>query len=152
MARKPAKKAVKKATPKKRGAKGKYTADRIGLIEKALRLGCTYKLACSYAGIAFETFNTWRSEKPEFSDLIKKAEGEAAVRWLQTIEDAASDGAWQASAWRLERRYPQDYGKGLKHSGETQPSLILHMGCEHETEERSEKPVEIPGLRLHLGE
>src|SRR5262249_52190193 len=47
------------------------------------------------------------------------AEGKAVVRWLAQIEQAAREGAWQASAWRLERRYPQEYGRQvIQHDGQ----------------------------------
>jgi hypothetical protein len=42
---------------------------------------------------------------------MQDAEGDAAVRWLAEIELAAKNGTWQAAAWKLERRYPQDYGR-----------------------------------------
>jgi hypothetical protein len=34
-----------------------------------------------------------------------------AVRWLGQIEKASQDGDWRASAWRLERRFPEHYGR-----------------------------------------
>lgn len=99
---------------------------------KAIRAGATYRLACLYAGISEDTFARWRQrgEKgaqpfADFAASIKAAEGEAAVRWLVDIDEAAKGGAWQASAWRLERRYPDEYGKQVveqHHSG----SLELH--------------------------
>jgi hypothetical protein len=99
----------------------KYTPDTVDRICEAISMGATYDLAAGYGGISYETFNTWRSEKPAFSDAVKAAEAKAAVGWLTKIEDAAKDGAWQAAAWKLERRYPQDYGRTVvdqKHSGE----------------------------------
>jgi hypothetical protein len=33
------------------------------------------------------------------------------VGWLAKIEAAANEGAWQAAAWKLERRYPHEYGR-----------------------------------------
>ena len=40
--------------------------------------------------------------------------------WLAKIEQAANQGHWQAAAWKLERRYPQEYGRtvqNVEHSG-----------------------------------
>ena len=93
------------------GRRSKYTPETVDKITQAIRLGATYKLACDYAGISEETFNQWRNNKPEFSDAIKEAEGKGAVLWLGKIEQAASDGNWQAAAWKLERRYPAMYGR-----------------------------------------
>lgn len=77
----------------------------------ALRQGASYALAANYGGISYETFRKWRETKPAFRDAIMEAEGDATVKWLAKIEQAASDGSWQAAAWKLERRYPQDYGR-----------------------------------------
>lgn len=93
------------------GRRTKYTPETVDKLVQAIRLGATYKLACDYAGITFETFNQWRSSKSEFSDAIQKAEGAGALGWLAKIEAAANDGNWQAAAWKLERRYPKDYGR-----------------------------------------
>ena len=90
-----ARKIVKKTATKKGrgGAPTKYTTATLAKIEAALKLGATYRLACGYAGVHYDTFNEWRKAKPEFSDLVKEWEGAAAVQWLQSIEEAASDGA-----------------------------------------------------------
>ena len=89
----------------------KYTAETLTRVEEALSQGATYQLASAYAGITYETFNTWRGKFSEFSDAVKKAEARAAVGWLAQIERAATEGSWQAAAWKLERRYPDDWGR-----------------------------------------
>lgn len=102
------------------GRKSKYTPETIEKLTHALSMGATYELACAYAGISFDTFNDWRKEKVEFLEAIKEAEGRAVVGWLAKIEKAANDGNWQAAAWKLERRYPRDYGRTVQeqeHSG-----------------------------------
>ena len=96
----------------------KYTPETVKRITDAIKLGATYKLASAYGGITFQTFNLWREQKPAFAARIAEAEGKAAVKWLAKIEQAASDGNWQAAAWKLERRYPQDYGRTVQeHQG-----------------------------------
>lgn len=91
----------------------KYTPETVKRIVEAIRLGATFTLACKYAGIDYSTFARWLHTKREFCEAIKEAEGRAAVRWLTKIEQAASAGNWQAAAWKLERRYPQEYGRRL---------------------------------------
>lgn len=91
----------------------KYTPETVKKITDAIKLGATYKLACNYAGIDYSTFNEWQKTKPKFSEAVKAAEGEAAVKWLAKIE-AAAVKSWQAAAWKLERRYPQDYGRTIQ--------------------------------------
>jgi hypothetical protein len=99
----------------------KYTAEVVERITEAIGLGATYELAAAYGGISYDTFRTWRETKPAFFVALKEAEGEAAVRWLRRIEAAAEDDKhWQAAAWKLERRYPQDYGRTVatqEHTG-----------------------------------
>lgn len=100
------------------GRKTKYTPDTVQRITEAIRLGATYELACGYAGIGVTTFHDWLNAKPEFSQAIKEAEGKGAIGWLAKIEKAASEGTWQAAAWKLERRYPQQYGRQIQeHQG-----------------------------------
>lgn len=91
----------------------KYTPETVKKITDAIKLGATYELACNYAGIDYSTFNEWQKTKPKFSEAVKAAEGEAAVKWLAKIEAAAAK-SWQAAAWKLERRYPQDYGRTIQ--------------------------------------
>lgn len=90
--------------------RSKYTPETVDKLCQAIELGATYKLACQYAGVNFDTFNEWRKNKAEFSDRINAAEGKGATKWLAKIEAAAADH-WQAAAWKLERRYPKDYGR-----------------------------------------
>lgn len=94
--------------------KSKYTPDTVERIVQAIGQGATYELAAAYGGISYQTFNEWVKAKPEFSEAIKSAEGQAAVKWLAKIEKAASNGAWQAAAWKLERRYPHEYGRQVQ--------------------------------------
>ena len=42
---------------------------------------------------------------------IEKATAEAQLDDLRIITQAAQDGAWQASAWKLERRNPSRWGR-----------------------------------------
>ena len=107
----------------------KYTPDVVQRVVQAIDMGATYDLAAAYAGVSPSTFYTWIQSKPEFSEAIKSAEGRAAVKWLAKIEQAASDGTWQAAAWKLERRYPHDYGKTVqdvnaKVDGEVSVTLV----------------------------
>jgi hypothetical protein len=103
------------------------TPDVQARIVKAIQAGMTYRLACQYGGIDDETFRHWKirgatGEEPYcgFLGAVKAAEAEGVRQNLARIEAAAEHGAWQASAWLLERRYPQEYGKTVQtqeHSG-----------------------------------
>jgi hypothetical protein len=93
------------------GRTSKCTPERQEKLCHAIELGATYVHACNFAGISYETFRRWMRESPAFHDAIKEAEGKATVGWLARIEKAASEGNWTAAAWKLERRYPNDYGR-----------------------------------------
>ena len=91
-----------------------------------IRDGNYVETAAAIAGIAKNTFYDWvrqgarladRLDKGEklwqkemrlvdFSYAVKKATAESEASDLAKINKAASDGAWQAAAWRLERRFP----------------------------------------------
>lgn len=95
------------------GRKTKYTPETVEKLVLAIKLGAPYILACAYAGIDDATFYRWMNEKREFYDTIKGAEGAGVMQWLGKIEKAASDGNWQAAAWKLERRYPELFGRSV---------------------------------------
>ena len=108
-------------------------------ILKAISLGSTYYLAAQSAGVTFKTFDNWmkrggseherrakngiREGTKQWNDedsyyhfytAVKEVEGQAVSTWLAQIEAAARNGSWQAAAWKLERRYPQDYGRKVQ--------------------------------------
>ncbi len=95
----------------------------------ALARGATYKIACGYAGISTKTLRNYLRKGEALVDMfeeqiaehedkaffefyceVNSVESYAAIKWLDKI-DKASDFHWQAAAWKLERRYPAEYGK-----------------------------------------
>jgi len=93
------------------GRPTKRTPEREQRLLDALRAGNTRKAACSYAGVAQDAFNRWLLRFADFADAIQKAEADAEVRHVANIARVAQEGTWQASAWWLERRRPDDYGR-----------------------------------------
>ena len=65
-----------------------------------------------------QTFTNWkrRGEKETaglyfgFLGAVKKAEVQAIARNVTVIQTAARD-SWQAAAWWLERKHPQEWGR-----------------------------------------
>lgn len=99
--------------------------DTKDLFLKAIKLGMSNIKACEYAGICEATFYVWmeKAEKDVASgktskeskyvkllEDIKKARATCQANHLLTIQQAATGGSWQASAWILERRFPNDFG------------------------------------------
>lgn len=120
------------------GRPTKYTPDTVAKITKALKLGSTRRLACQYAGISEDTLANWLRDYSDFSDAVNKAEGDGSVEWLNRIEQAAKRGSWQAAAWKLERLYPNEYGRQVidhQSKGAQLTGLILDLGDDGNTDE-----------------
>src|SRR5262249_34532307 len=98
-----------------------------------LRNGAYIETAAALAGISKQTFYDAakkaarareRREKDStekltseerrlisFLDAVEKAQAESEIRDLSVITAAAARGVWQAAAWRLERKFPEKYGR-----------------------------------------
>ncbi len=76
----------------------------------ALRLGASFQGAAAAGGIGASTFNLWRNEDSAFAEECEQARGVMELRYLQRIDQAAA-AHWQAGAWILERRRPEEYGR-----------------------------------------
>jgi transposase len=106
-----------------KGQPTKLTPERQRAIIDALRAGCYKATAAEYAGIGVSTLHRWletgeaddesgrQSDYRDFWEAVKKADAEFQMRALLQIDQAARDGSWQAAAWRLERKYPQLWGR-----------------------------------------
>ena len=86
-------------------------------IIKALRAGNSRRDSALYAGISETTFYSWmargREGEPlysEFLEAVEKAEAQSVVRNVAIIQRAAEE-TWQAAAWWLERKRPDDWGR-----------------------------------------
>jgi hypothetical protein len=107
----------------KRGRKPLDVTQYIDKLEEAILIGATYELAAMYAGISEKTFKHWREAArtaapgtplADLRERLRQAEGRAAIEWLDKIEKVASEGDWKAAAWKLERRWPDTYGRRLQ--------------------------------------
>ena len=111
-------------------------------ILQVIRSGNYIETACAYTGINKSTFYLWlkrgarekdrvannprakirKNEKKyvDFSNAVEKALAHAEIRDVAIIGKAA-EKEWQAAAWRLERKFPDRWGRkdkySLEHSG-----------------------------------
>lgn len=93
------------------GRRTKYNEERSGAILTALRAGNTRRASVGYAGISEDTFARWLATHADFADAVKKVEADAEVRHVANVAKAAQEGTWTASAWWLERRRSEDWGR-----------------------------------------
>jgi len=116
----------------RRGRKPILTEEIIQNVVSVLRTGTYIETAIACVGISKDTFYAWlrrgarerrrldndKKAKPnkeeaiylQLSDAVKKAIAEAEIRNLAMISQAG-ETQWQASAWILERRFPERWGK-----------------------------------------
>lgn len=104
----------------KGGAPSKFNEKRAEKLLQAVRGGNYLQTAASYAGISYQTLRRWllKADEPgappeyvAFKESLEKARADAEVAALAKIQKAASEGAWQASAWYLERSWPERWGR-----------------------------------------
>jgi len=113
------------------GAPEKISEEIIAKLVAALATGCYVETAAGHAEIAKSTFQVWlrrgskerdrinEGGKPrkrealylKLSVAVTKAIDDAELTSLARINKAGRDGAWQADAWRLERRSPDRWGR-----------------------------------------
>lgn len=102
------------------GRPAKLTPRVQASLVRDLKAGLTRACACVRAGITYATLKTWvhRGRKggkdnaaySTFLAAVKKAEQDAVARNVGVIQKAARK-TWQAAAWWLERKAPQDWAR-----------------------------------------
>lgn len=100
-------------------------------IEDAVRLcraGLTDKDIAAYLGVARETYSRWinhprTDNQRQLCHVLKKAEVERKATLVGRIMDASGD-SWQAAAWLLERKYPQEYAKAQRIMDTTDTAVL----------------------------
>jgi hypothetical protein len=93
------------------GPDTKYTPETVKKIVDALSAGNTRGASSAYGGISQKTLERWMKRYVDFDEAVKDAEARAEVGHVANIAQAAKSGNWTASAWWLERRRHQDWGR-----------------------------------------
>jgi transposase len=114
-----------KGNPRGAGRHSKLTYDLMNNIVLLVKEGNYIETAAAASGVCKQTLYNWLkrgnsvnedSPKSEwlfakFKDALMGALAYAESRDVKVIDKAAIEGAWQASAWRLERRNPKKWGR-----------------------------------------
>ena len=146
----------------------KLTEKQIEALCKNIEAGVPFIHSALAAGIAENTFFYWKKEamklneelqdnhekmddiikngtKKEkillkFLNGIKKAEANAILRNVVIINKAAQT-SWQAGAWWLERRYPEQFGRRLQMEGNIEHNFNFEKYIKKAREERGLKEI-----------
>ncbi len=96
-----------------------------------IEAGMSKEAAAAHAGIASSTLFLWQAkgmdgnpDYVEFSESIKAAEDKQKGNDELVISNAASIGIWTAAAWRLERKYPQQYGRTQRITADVNTAVV----------------------------
>lgn len=122
-------------------------------LREALSTGVGYESACALAGVAYRSFARWRAEayrdrgpdEPpppkvlrELREMLENVSAELERECLTQLREAAPKN-WQASAWLLERRFPETWGrhqlqwKPPEKTEEPQPLVVQFVDARGET-------------------
>lgn len=101
----------------------------MAIIVETIRDGNYQTVAVAKAGIGQSTFHRWmergtldgdeHADYREFRASVEAAEADAEILHIQRIAAASKAGSWTASAWWLERRFPERWSRKdtLQHEG-----------------------------------
>lgn len=118
---------------------GKYNETRHETIVEAVRKGNSKANAFRLAGISVDTGTEWlrygrdkSEEYPYYAKLyqdVEQALAEYEASRVSLVTTAADTGSWQAAAWWLERRNPDEWGRHdrVKHEVNNRPTVQLNQ-------------------------
>lgn len=97
-------------------ARSKLTDQLIMDATNLIQAGLNDNDVCDALGIHRSSWYSWLKDadtdlKKKLADEVTKAKAMRKAFHLQNIVKASRGGNWQASAWYLERAYPQEYGR-----------------------------------------
>ena len=92
---------------KRVGRKSKKIPKYIEPLFDNLRAGLTMRAAATQAGLSPATVDSWRANDENFAQLFQEAiDYSEAVLLAEIRQQGRSKDDWRASAWVLERRFP----------------------------------------------
>ena len=116
----------------------KQENEKISAMLDNLRLGMPVYQACQSAGMSNSVFykylqlaeidinnNVKNSKYVDFMDKVKKAQSDFVKNNMAIITKSAIKGSWQASAWLLERRCPEEFGLKNNNDKAKEENIII---------------------------
>lgn len=110
----------KKPRRRRRVAPGHIPPEVRKIVLHSVQNGLFLQTAAHMAGIPNSTLHGWIRRgcdgyRPyaQFVRELRKAMAEGEAWHLQVLQQASTDGVWQASAWFLERKYPERWGRKI---------------------------------------
>lgn len=100
------------------GRPTKLTPEMQRRVADLVRAGNYVETAAACSGISKDTLYRWLKRGArarsgiyrDFAEAVEKAQAESEARDVTLIATAARD-QWQAAAWRLERKFPERWGR-----------------------------------------
>jgi|GEM_PF-1502483 len=93
----------------------KLTPSFLKQVEELAALGMNQRQIADVLSVGEMTMSMWKRERNDlevkFVKALKKGEAAGIRRRLRRIELAGEKGSWQADAWTLERRHPDQFAK-----------------------------------------
>ena len=151
----------------------KLTKERIDILAAALRKGVIIKHACIGAGICEKTYHNWQNEasdneldpldpeealgkNPNRDDVLRyfvretsRALNDYSSGLLEKIHNADS---WQAAAWILERRFPEEFGRrAAAQTVHTEEDIQTESETTEQTQSETGKPEDNPSHPNYTG-
>lgn len=104
------------------GRPTKLTPEAQKTILAFISAGAPVHVACAAVGINKDTYFHWvklakkgRQLYAAFEAAVEEANAKATIKNIRFVQQAATAGVWQASAWWLERRFPDEWGRKERH-------------------------------------
>lgn len=116
--------------------KSVYTQEMAESIASMIRNGATKKASAHAHGICQDTFFAWVKEKPGFSELITRAEGEMLAEMAARVRAEAQrrDGDWKAALEILKRRERAEWTERTEITGADNTPLSVIVRFEGDDE------------------
>lgn len=99
---------LKRKNNKKSLPRGKQ--DKKNLLALYLQKGLSLSEACILAKVGTNMLATFRSDV-DFDNFVREMQLYFEADLIDQVSSVGKSGYWQASAWLLERKFPEKYGK-----------------------------------------